>query len=206
MGIRHDVEQNLEKYEITKFDGQLTDEDLNLLTKELTNAAGSVATLNGGGEHGHVGMVIDDAEYVTFSNGGARFVVPTNPGPYPATVDTDKVIRERQLAEQKAECNEYETYLEVENYLCRMIVKSIDHEWLAKVESETMEFNHLSPKALLTHLRNVGGTLDHMDVTELFTSIQKPWDGIEAPAAHFARGGKFECQLLKVGQSKNPEL
>jgi len=44
MGICHDVEQNLEKYEITKIDGQPTDEDLNLLIKELTNAAGSVAT------------------------------------------------------------------------------------------------------------------------------------------------------------------
>jgi len=37
-----------------------------------------------------------------------------------------------------------------------------------------MGFNHLSPKDLLTHLRNVGGSLDHMDVTELFTNIQKP--------------------------------
>ena len=206
MGIRHDVEQGLEKYEITKIDGQPTDEDLNLLIKELTNAAGSVATRNGGGEHGHVGMVIDDAEYITFSRSSTRFVVPTNPAPNPAIVDTDKFIRERQIAEHKAECNEYETYLGIENCLRRMIVKSIDHEWLAEVESETMGFNHLSPKDLLTHLRSVGGTLDHMDVTELFTNIQKPWDGIEAPAAHFARGDKFERQLLKVGQSKNLEL
>jgi hypothetical protein len=87
-----------------------------------------------------------------------------------------------------------------------MIVMSIDHEWLAEVESETMGFNHLSPKDLLNHLRNVGRFLDHMDVTELFTNIQKPWDGIEAPAAHFARGDKYERQLLKVGQNKNPEL
>jgi hypothetical protein len=61
MGIRHDVEQGLEKYEITKIDGQPMNEDLNLLIKELTNAAGSVATQNRGGEHGHVGMVIDEA-------------------------------------------------------------------------------------------------------------------------------------------------
>ena len=78
MGIRHDVEEGLEKYEVTKIEGQPTDEDLNQLTKELTNAAGSVATQNGGGEHGHVGMVVDEAEYVTFSHGNARFVVPTN--------------------------------------------------------------------------------------------------------------------------------
>ena len=50
MGIRHDVEHCLEKYKITKIDGQPKDEDLHLLTKELTNAAGSVATQNGGGE------------------------------------------------------------------------------------------------------------------------------------------------------------
>ena len=54
-------------------------------------------------------MVIDDAEYTTFSRSGAGFVVPTNPGPYPKTVDADKVIRKRQIAEHKADCNEYET-------------------------------------------------------------------------------------------------
>ncbi len=107
MGICHDVEQGLEKYNITKIDGQPTDEDLNLLMKELTNAAGSVATQNGGGEHGHIGMVIDEAKYITFSNGGARFLVPTNPGPYPATINLDKVIRERQIAEHKVECIKY---------------------------------------------------------------------------------------------------
>jgi hypothetical protein len=137
-------------------------------------------------------MVIDEAEYITFSNSGARFLVPTNPGPYPTTVNSDKVKRECQIAEHKAECIEYETYLGVENYLCRMIVKSIDQEWLAEVESETMGFNHLSPKALFTHLRNVGGSLNHMDVTKLFANIQKPWEGIEAPTAHFARGDKYE--------------
>ena len=45
-----------------------------------------------------------------------------------------------------------------------------------------------------------------MDVTKLFTNIQKPWDGIEAPGAHFARGYKYKRQLLKVRQNKNPEL
>jgi hypothetical protein len=56
----------------------------------------------------------------------------------------------------------------------------------------------------MTHLRNVGGSLDHMDVTELISNIQKPWDAIETPAAHFARGDKYERQMLKVGQAKKP--
>ena len=117
MGTRHGFEQGLVKYKITKIEGQPMDEDLNLLIKECTNAAGSVATQNGGGAHGYIGMVIDEAEYITFSRSGTRFVVPMNPGPYPATVDTDKVIREQQIAEHKADCNEYETYLGIEKPL-----------------------------------------------------------------------------------------
>ena len=83
MGIRHDVEEGLEKFEFTKIDGQPTDEDLSRLIKECTNAAASVLTGNGGREHGHVGMVIDDAEYITFSRNGNSFIPLTNPGPYP---------------------------------------------------------------------------------------------------------------------------
>jgi hypothetical protein len=56
-----------------KIDGQPTNEDLNLLTKELTNAAGSVASQNGGGERCQFGMVIKEAEYITFSRAGTQF-------------------------------------------------------------------------------------------------------------------------------------
>ena len=206
MGIKNDVEEGLEKYEIRKIDGQPTDEDLNKLTKELTNTVGSVAAENGGGEHGHIGLIVEETEYITFSQGAAKFIIPANPKAYPSTVDADDVKREKQLAEHKAKIAQYETFLGVQNWVRRTIVKAIDHEWLAELESETMGFNHRSPKELLRHLRSVGGTLDHMDVTELMTSLQKPWDMIETPAAYFARGDTFERQLEKAGHAKNPEL
>lgn len=206
MGIRHDVEEGLEKYEITKIDGQPEDEDLNKLTKELTNALASVATENGGGEHGHVGLIVEEGEYITFSNGGAKYIIPPNPKAYPANADADAAKREKQVAEHKAKIAEYETHLGVESWTRRKITGAIDHEWIAELESETMGFNHRSPKEILRHLRSVGGTLDHMDITELFSNLQKPWDGIETPASYFARGDKFERQLEKAGQAKNPAL
>ena len=206
MGIRHDVEEGLEKYEITKIDGQPGDEELNKLTKELTNALGSVATELGGGEHGHVGLIVEDSEYTTFSRGMTRYVAPMNPKAYPENPDSDAAKREKQVAEHKAKIAEYETHLGCESWARRKIVEAVDNEWLAELESETMGFNHRSPKEMLKHLRSVGGTLDHMDVTELFANLQKAWDGIETPAAFFARGDKYERQLEKAGQAKNPEL
>eukprot|EP00804_Cyclotella_cryptica_P030725 CCRYP_009148-RA/>CCRYP_009148-RA protein AED:0.45 eAED:0.45 QI:0/0/0/1/0/0.5/2/0/116 len=116
MGICHDVEEGLEKYEITKIDQQLTDEDLNKLTKELTNAAGSVATKSGGRDHGHVGLIVEETKYITFSRGA--------------------------IAEHKAKVVNCKTLLGVEKWIHRMIVKSVDHEWNVKLESMTMGFNH----------------------------------------------------------------
>lgn len=87
-----------------------------------------------------------------------------------------------------------------------MIVKSVNHDWIDEVESKMMGFTHLSPKALLTHLWQVAGCLDHMDVMELISNIHKPWDGIETPASHFAWGDKYEHTLLKVVQAWNPQL
>jgi hypothetical protein len=139
----------------------------------------------------------------------AKFLIPTNPGAFPTTVDqTDEVIRMRQIAEHKAE---FETYLGVENFLRKAIVKTVDSEWIAEIESETMGFNHKTPIKILTHLRNNGRDLNHLDVTELIQQLQKDWDHIEAPATFFARGDKIEKQIqhcdlpLDMPLLKHPE-
>jgi hypothetical protein len=69
-----------------------------------------------------------------------------------------------------------------------------------------MGFNHRTPKEMLEHLRHTGGDLDHLNVTELITKLQAPWDGIKAPATFFARGYRIERQLVKTGQAANPPL
>ncbi|KAL7474176.1 LOW QUALITY PROTEIN: hypothetical protein ACHAW6_000163, partial [Cyclotella cf. meneghiniana] len=49
------------------------------------------------------------------------------------------------------------------NFLRKAIICSIDPEWIAKLKSKTMGFNHRSPLELLTHLRTNGGDLNHLD-------------------------------------------
>jgi hypothetical protein len=103
MGIKQDTEDSLNDFVFTKIDGQPTGEDLNQLTKECTNAVSSISTTNVGGQHGHTGMVIPTAEYVSFSQNAERFITLTNPGLYPDIVNPDIVVRERQSAEHKAD-------------------------------------------------------------------------------------------------------
>ena len=60
--------------------GQPMDEDITKLEYELSAMAASIMTTNGGGLHDHIGMIFEDAKYVTFSHNGAPFMIPTNPG------------------------------------------------------------------------------------------------------------------------------
>jgi hypothetical protein len=47
-------------------------------------------------------MVVNEAEYITFSNGGVTFDPPSNPGAYPTTVDENNAaVCEKQIAEHK---------------------------------------------------------------------------------------------------------
>ncbi len=53
MKIHYDLEEVLEKYEVTKIEDHHTDEDLNQVTKVLTNTTGSVANKKWRGERPH---------------------------------------------------------------------------------------------------------------------------------------------------------
>ena len=70
----------------------------------------AVPTTNGGGDNGHIGMILKDMEYTTFSTGSNPFIVPKNPGPFPSTVSTNEVDRLRQLAEHKQLIMKYKTH------------------------------------------------------------------------------------------------
>ena len=199
MGIQQDIEDALSDYKVTKIDGQPTEEDLTKLLQELTAMAATIPTTNGGGSHGHIGMLLEDAEYTAFSTGGTPFTVPTNPGPYPATVDPDAVIRERQIAEHKYEIKEFETYLGVENALRNKIIKAIDGEWLEGIRHSTVGFTHKTPFEMLEHLRQGGILVDYLDVAEITSRLLEQWDGSENPASRFARDDQLERQLVKAG-------
>jgi hypothetical protein len=61
MGILQDVFNALQAFEITKIDGQPTDDDINKLTTQLTAALVTISTANGGGTLGHICIVVPES-------------------------------------------------------------------------------------------------------------------------------------------------
>ena len=93
MGIKQDIEDSLNKFDISKIDGPINPGFRAMLA--------TVPTTNGGGDHGHMGMILDDAEYTSFSTGATSFVAPQNPGSFPTTISMDEEDHLRQIAEHK---------------------------------------------------------------------------------------------------------
>eukprot|EP00804_Cyclotella_cryptica_P014408 CCRYP_004763-RA/>CCRYP_004763-RA protein AED:0.42 eAED:0.41 QI:0/-1/0/1/-1/1/1/0/247 len=203
MGIKQDIEDTLKKFDITKIDSQPTDKDMNQLTHELRAMLATVPTTNGGGDHGHIGMILDDTEYTSFLTGSNAFVIPKNPGPFPTTISTNKVDRLRQLAEHKQLIIEYETYQGCLQATRMKIIQAINPEWLAGLRSERLGFTHRTPIELLNHLRSNGVALDDVDIQELISTMDTAWNPTENPATKFKRDVKIEQQLEKAGIPAN---
>jgi len=205
MGILQDVYNALKEFELTKIDGQPTDEDINKLTTQLSAALVTISTGNGGGKLGHIGIVVPESRYLTLSV-GHKLDRPNYPGPYPATASDDKKIREKEVAEHNAEVNEFETYMACEAWARQAMVKAVNEEWISKKYNEDIGYQAVAPIKLLELLRTAGGDLDNLEITELNTRLLEPWDGVEAPVTMFARADKYERQLERHNIPQQPEL
>jgi len=80
MTIRLDIEAKLKEKHVTKIDGQPTLEDVRTLDREIAAIVSEIETTNGGGNHGHLGMIMNDTDYIQISTGRTQWTTPTNPG------------------------------------------------------------------------------------------------------------------------------
>jgi hypothetical protein len=85
MGIRTDIRDEIRKETVTKIHGQPTSHDLTNLEREIISILANIPTTLGGGNHGHVGVIMDPTEYNTMTE-GTDFVKPVNLGIYPANL------------------------------------------------------------------------------------------------------------------------
>jgi hypothetical protein len=79
MGIRTDIRDEICKETVTKIHGQPTSHDLTQLEREIIAILANIPTTLGGGNHGHVRVIMDLVDYNTMTT-GIDFVNPVNPG------------------------------------------------------------------------------------------------------------------------------
>jgi hypothetical protein len=75
--------------ELTKINGTPKVTDIQTLLQEIYANAISVHSTSGGGNHGHLGAIVEPAAYLVLTNQLHAFTIPGHPGPPPAAVHND---------------------------------------------------------------------------------------------------------------------
>ncbi len=98
IGIGTKIWNEISKETVTKTHGQPTSHDLKILEKEIIAILENIPTTLGGGNYGHVGIIMEPTDYSTMSS-GIDFANPLNPGFYPATLATNAAVGTRAKVE-----------------------------------------------------------------------------------------------------------
>ena len=136
---------------VTKVHGQPTNQDLDLLEDELLRIASSIYSELGGGAHGHAGLLLSDVDYAAMAP-GTPFVIPPNPGLYPAG-PIPAAQRPQREAEHNGLIKQFQTCIGVAKGLKELILQAIEEDFVLELRVEQTGYLNVTPLQMMTHLR-----------------------------------------------------
>ena len=159
----------------TQIQGEPSYKDLKRLKMELRANASSVESNLGGGDHGYLGLVLTDAEYLTVPGVGAgnAFIAPAYPGALniPATATAIEAMEVKEQHRDSA--RHYRQCQNVEKSLQSHLQKTIDSKYIdAFIDDDTALLNADIPD-ILEHLFIRYGQVTGEDVKAMETTVNK---------------------------------
>jgi hypothetical protein len=165
--------------ELTAITERPTIATTNRLRKELYDNAMSVETSAGGGENGHLGLVMPADKYA--EHAGEAFEEPAHPGPLPdyAGLTEKQIIAANRLYD--ASLAAYKTCKALKVDLRKQIIAAVPKVYLPP-DDPLFGYNKITPIQMLQHLTNTYGkmTPDELEANE--KRLEQPFnvdDGIE---------------------------
>jgi hypothetical protein len=134
-----------------------------------------VASYEGGGRHGHLGIIMTNEEY--FAVAVDVFPIPNNPGPSAAVVAsmTAAVIVEKtQLHKEAAQV--YRTYHNVDHDIKKLTIESFDDAYLNVLSDEIVGYANCMSLQLLTHLLTYNAMIAPTELTQYYERLNAPYD------------------------------
>ena len=150
---------------------------MRLLRRALKANAASVHSDRGGGQHGHLSQTVSPTAYLVVSN-NVVFDIPGDPGNraiIPINNFTEK--QERAAIRQHAEDRrEFLLYNNTRKALLRVIIESIETEFIADLEDENVGFEDHTVMEILTYLGDEYATIEPHELEENRNKLSDPFD------------------------------
>ena len=175
-----------------------TPRTIRLLRQELYANACSVRSTMGGGNHGHLGMLMPNEEYVLISNGGIPYVAPDGPPQVPTYAGTAAVVAIMQ-ANYNQQVKSYEEHQDLSNHIKAMMLQAIPKVYTGTLAHAQLGYANVTPKTILAHLLSKYGEITERDLADNTNLIKAPWDP-ETPIEHVFENGIFCREFATEGE------
>lgn len=185
---------------LTPIVGAPTNTTLQLLQKEVFSNAMAIESDRGGGQLGHLALIMSPADYLELPN-AEDFVVPVNPGILelapagtPAAMISDlKRVHDNDRIE-------FGTYRSVRNALIAQLTAAVEPTYFAAIQDEQFGFARLMPRDLLAHLVTQYGTLTGVEREQNRAKLGDAWDPASPIEQLWARIAEIKRVSAAAGQ------
>ncbi|KAG7350061.1 reverse transcriptase RNA-dependent DNA polymerase [Nitzschia inconspicua] len=160
---------------LTPITGRPTSDTIYTLTCQIYANAKSIETTRGGGDNGHLALVMDPATYLL--RAGEAYVVPPNPGPHPDPVAgaTNAQITAAANAYANA-VTEYALHKKTMKALLHQLLAAVEPTYYEELEDLTFGYADLAPLTLLTHLKTEYGTITDDNLVANRAKLLTTWN------------------------------
>jgi hypothetical protein len=158
---------------LTKIVGRPTFATIKLLKKELFANSKVIHSMRGGGNLGHIGLLLSAVDYAVISN--TPYNAPVHPGPStPPPAGTTQAQITELNRQHDSLVDEFKLHTNVLNALRQQIILAVDSVYLAELEDDEMGLI-CTPLELLTHLTTVYATIRPDDIAANIKMLEAAW-------------------------------
>jgi hypothetical protein len=160
---------------LPKVTGYPTFEDLKVIWRLLNTNTMSIESYEGGGRHGHLGIIMNNEEY--FAIAVNVFPVPANPGPSAAVGAgmTAAVIAETTRLHREA-TQVYRTYHNVDQAIKKLLIEASEDAYLNAISDEIVGYANCTSLQILTHLLTYYAMIAPTELTHKYERLNTPYD------------------------------
>jgi hypothetical protein len=128
---------------------------------------------------------------------GTPFVVPANPGVYPAGV-IPAAQRLQREAKHKALIKQFQTCIGRAKGLKELIMKAINEDFLLELQAQQTGYLNVKPFQMMTHLQTRQEASDFVDINMLMAKCDSAWSPAKIPTKYFNCINKARRQLARA--------
>ena len=151
-----------------------TPQAIRLLSRECYANVRVVDTSLGGGIHGHLGLLMPDAQYAIAAPGTA-YALPNRPA-VPVYTGMSSIQRDTAKDAYKEQQRIYNEAHSMHNQIKKLLIAAIPKIYIDVLADDLQGFALVSARTIFAHVVDTYGKISNADLERNLKELKKPWD------------------------------